>query len=652
MIAVFILTLIPSLLAYFLISKLKIRISSNYFKLGLCWFTGQYFFTIAVFILCLLFSLLTSNVLIKATLSILFLNVFFLFFFQEEIIAMVKNIFNTETIKKRFFNPLNLVLIVFCFLFSYFFFIPHLSYQNDTIQRSPIYWDYHWQMSLIQNFVHGDNFPPENEAFAGIPANYHYFWMVNASIYQAMGLNPVDAINFTSIIQFFFLLIILVGFSMEIFKSKLAGLIAVLLTISSSNLRFIEYFSGLSEQNIFKVFLDILRNSKHPWDVSQITLNSYGYNATMYNLFYFVEERQMIIGVIYLIVSLWLIYNRQQFSSKVLLLIGVLMGGYFIWHLHITLMVLAAICAVLVLDGDRKKTLIMLLGFGAVFLIHYLYFKGITHSEWFLKEINNYPKFNFNYSSMDGTAIAPLQSFFWYAYSYGLKIIFFPLSIFLLFKKNKKIAILIISIFIPTFIILNSLQLSPAFIHDNHKFHRPMNVVIDLAVAYAVFLLFFKQRRFYLYILGIIFAILLSISGIIELMPFINSRPTVVYAKYPNTISAAIRTNTLPSAVFIGEDNESIYLAGRKLFLAKYLRGHDEKVLNRKKRQKIINDIYNASDVNSFCFLTKKYEIDYIEYDRSANDLPDFIIDSKYFSALNNKNNQVIFVDSMKTCRS
>lgn len=649
MITAILLTVLPTLLVYILLEKTNLKIKSFYFKIVLSWFVGQYFLTFFVFFLSLLLNLFTSDVLFKSSVLILSLIIISLGFFKKDIIRISKNLLNIEK-QKTLLSPVNIFLISFCFLIAYVFYIPHLSYQDNVITRSPVYWDYHWQMSLIQNFVYGDNFPPQNEAFSGIPANYHYLWMVNASIYQSLGLSPVDTINFVSILQFFLLLLIIVGFSMEFFKSKFVGFITILLSVTASGFHFLDYFNRYKGENIYYVLKNILGNKMHPWDVSQNALSTSGYHATMYNLFYFLQERQMIIGVIYLMICAWLINNRKQFSTKSMLLIGALMGGYFMWHLHITIMVLFALCFVLIFDRVRKKTLIMLLGFGFVFLLHYLYFKGITKSEWFLPEINNFPKINFNYSSIDGTIISPVKSLYWYAYSYGLKILLFPLGMYFIFRKDRSKSILVASIILPTFIIINTLQLSPAFIHDNHKFLRPMNVAIDLIVAFSLYTIFFNKKRFYLNIIGSLSIIILTLSGFIQLMPFINSRPTVVFAKYESPLIDAIRVNTQPESVFVAGDEKSIYLSGRKMFLARELRGHDEKVLDKKKRQEIIDDIYDSADKNSFCSLTKKYGIDFMAYGKNKRVLPAYLISSTRFVTTNDLGEEVIFIDTKKSC--
>lgn len=130
-----------------------------------------------------------------------------------------------------------LVLVLFVLIFSISFYKPHLDLREGIIYTSPAYWDFQWHAPLIQNFVHGDNIPPQNESFAGMPSTYHFFWGFLVAIYSATGLDLVLGINYISIVSLFFLLIAIIGFGEELFKLLRIGILALLLTITSSNYR-------------------------------------------------------------------------------------------------------------------------------------------------------------------------------------------------------------------------------------------------------------------------------------------------------------------------------------------------------------------------------------------------------------------------------
>lgn len=650
MIFALLLTFTPTIAIYLLLSRFKFQIKSKFLLLSVCWFLGQYLFTNITFLIAVGLSFFTSNLLFKASLALLYFVTLFVLCSYSRINLIVRNALKHKKIR-HFFNPLNILIVLFCFLFSYFLFIPHLSSQNGAIYTSPIYWDFHWHAALIQNFTFGDNFPPQNEAFGGVPHTYHFFWGVLVGTYESLGMNLVDAINLISILSFFFVLLTLIGLSEEFFENKFIGIIAIVLTITSSSLHFIDYLKSVSNQNILSIVTNIFTTNAHPWTASFVTnVHSFNYNGTFFNLFYFIEERQLIIGALFLLLSCFIIYRRKELSNEILIITGGLMGSFFLWHLHITIMILCALFFLLFFDKDnRKKTILILTGFLIVFIAHFIYFKLITQSPWFTTT-NGFPKLNFGFSDQENKPFSFLHAFNWYSYAYGLKLILLPIGLSLMKIKNKKIFLSLSSIIIPTFILLNTIQLSPGSIYESHKWLRTMNIVIDLSVAYIVYQIFFKRVSNLLKILGVLIMFFLTISGIIELMPFMNSTPTKFYAYYPSSIIQLIKSNTSQDSIFVGNDENIIHLAGRKMFLGDILGGGFG--LDKERRQTIISDIYSSANLAIFCNLTLSNNVDYVELNESQKDHLPFIYNPDYFQTINDKNENVFFVDTKKTCDS
>lgn len=667
-------TIIPTLLLYIVLPKLGFKPKSNYLMLALSWFSGMFLFTIATFLVATFLSLFATSVLLKASLEILAaFTIILLFYFHKDLKhhfyhPLVKGGWGDFFLKFSSFKFVDILLIALCLLFPVFFFSPQLSLENNAIFISPVFWDFHWLMSLTQTFAFGDNFPPQNEAFAGLPANYHYFWMVITAIYEVMGLNLVEAMNYFSILGFFFFLIALIGIAQEIFHSKLAGFLAVLLTITSSSGYFIDYFLSHQSQNVTELIVGILTNASHPFFSAVYPTNGITYNGTMFNLFYFLEERQMILGVTYLILCSWIIYKRKELSNTILLITGALMGAYFLWHLYITIMVLGALLFILAFDKSRKQTFLLLVGFGIVFLPHLFYFKQLTHSDWFTKSITEVPRFEPGFSDQRGLPFSFQHALYWYAYSYGVKLLLLPISLLWFWFKNKKAAMVISAIIIPTFILINTVQLSPADVYENHKWLRPMNIAVDLAIAAFIVSIFFSakqnpaelhekwdktlQRTLSTLPIWTLIIFLLTASGFIELMPYLNAKPSQFFSYYPSPITAAVESDTPPKAVFIGVNDKEIFLAGRKVFLANQLRGHDT-ALDRTKRMQITTQIYTSRDLKSFCSLTKEYGIDYVEFlDSEKYPFREFLLTLPGFSSLNQNYEKVYFADADAACGS
>lgn len=596
-------TILPTLYVYTILSR---HIKSFLLKLSFSWLLGQCILGTFTYILAVIFSFFNiDTVLYKASIvffSLLLLTFAFLF---KNIFMLIKN-----PIK---FSLLQFFLLLIAFLFSYFFYNHHLELKYGYIFTSSVYWDFKWNAPVIQNFVYGDNFPPQNEAFAGVPATYHFLWFLLVAIYSATGLDLVFGMNGLGIIGLFFLITAIIGLGEELFKSTKIGILAVLLTITSSSLRFISYFKNMENHNIFQITKSILLNTEHPYFFSFVSGNPFGYNGTMFNMYYFLAERQLVFGVIFLIFFIWLVYSREKISNFHLSVIGALVGMFFLWHLYITIMIFVSLLFLLVFDKDKHKTLYLLLPFGFVFLLHVLYFKSLLSSVWFYPDVGHFPKINFNFPTMEGKyPFSIINAIGYYMYAYGFKLIFIALSIFFLRKKNKKLLITFLSVIVPTFVLINTVQLSPLTIYDNHKWLRSMNVVVDFLVAFAVYkVMIYRKGKLYIFV-GIVSIILITLSGFIELTPYFNPLKRNVYVGYASPLIISIRNNTDSRSVFLAREySREVQMAGRKLFLGIYA-GQDFR-LKKDLRYKIETDIYLSKSLDNVCILAKKYGIDYIE---------------------------------------
>lgn len=649
MIGAFLFTFLPTLFFYLLVTKADF-LKSQILKISLSWFIGQYLGTLIIFILSNILILFTTSVLTKASFLFLLALTISLLFLKADLIKLCRNL------KLTGISLPKIAIIIFCFICSYFLFSPHLSFIENKIYTSPVYWDFNIHFPIIQNFVFGDNFPPQNESFSNIPMTYHYFSDLLTAIYSSLGLDLVNSINLVSILSFSFMLIAMVGFCEEVFKSTTSGLIAILLTVTSSSLRFIDYFSRTDNQSLSQILNGVLGNTNHPFFFSFVRGNPFGYNGTMFNIFYFIAERQMILSVLFIILFLTLIHHRRFFSERLFLIAGILLALFWQWHLFATITVGASIVFLLFFLPERKKILYLLLGFGTISLFNFVYFHSLLKPEWFYKEILDYPKINFNFPTMlPDYPLSISNAIGYYFYAYGLKIFFLPISLFFLFKKNKQLFFLAASIIIPTFILANSVQLSPLSIYDNHKWIRPMNSIIDIIISVTIVNIFLKKSLIWK-TTAVISFLILTLSGFLELIPFVNSKPTNLYASYPTNFIQTIRENTPQKSSFLALGSKELHLAGRKLFLGN---SADEpgatsilnsNKFNKSQRENIARSIYSTEIVSEFCQLLLTNNIDYVQIIETAP-IYSKIRTFPSFTTLNEKGTLISFVDTNKGCK-
>lgn len=654
MITPLLLTTLPTLLFYFLLEKSNL-FKSSVLKLSFAWCLGQYISTFFILIFAIFLNLFTSSVLKKA--SSLYLVLLILSFIPLK--RELKQFLSLKEVKIQSSLLPKTIAILFCFIFPFFLFNPQLAHVEDKIYTSPIFWDFNIHFPIIQNFVYGDNFPPQNESFSNVPMTYHYFFDLLTAIYAASGLGLVGSINFISILSFSFLLISFIGFGEEIFNSTATGFIAVLLTLTSSSLRFIDYFSRASSLSLITTIKSIFTNTQHPFFSSFVEGNPFGYKGFMFDIFYFVAERQLIFGVLFLIFSSLALYSKKLLSNKACFLLGLLMGLFFQWHLFISIIIGLSILFLFCFSNERSKTFWIGLGFGVLFISQVFYFKSLLKPEWFYPDISDFPKISFDFPTfLPDYPFSLMNALGYYLYAYGLKIIFILLGFFMIFKKNKSLFILLISIILPAFILVNTVQLSPLSIYDNHKWLRPMNVIIDLIVAMALYKLFFQNRQIIWKIIGLSCFIFLTISGLMELMPFVNSKPSNLYASYPSEFIREVRENSHPQSSFLSLGSKELHLAGRKLFLGS---SHDEpgatsildsNRFNKALRERTIQEIYAVQKTTDFCQLVLSNNIDYVEFNSTNKDLPIYKGSQGFssFSARNEKGELITFIKAKEGC--
>jgi hypothetical protein len=219
-------------------------------------------------------------------------------------------------------------------LFSVAFYRPHLVQSPEAVGRSPIYWDFNVHAPIVQTFVFGDNFPPENESFAGVPETYHFFFDLLTAIPVSFGVGLADAFLLVSATTLFALLGSLAGFTEELAGTALPGMIAALLACTSSSLHFFtEWFSdGGSFLSPFRAAFD----ARHPYVFSFVKGTPFAYNGTMFNLFYYLEERQLVFASGFLLAAALLLATRGTWKTSACLAAGAFFGLFVFWHLFVT----------------------------------------------------------------------------------------------------------------------------------------------------------------------------------------------------------------------------------------------------------------------------------------------------------------------------
>ncbi len=652
-------TVLPTFAAYLVLHRTRL-VESELLKLAFAWFLGQCISTLVIFVVCVGLVGFTDGVLTKASMAYLLgLTIGGGLYLSRDtgVLASIAVRSNLET--RGFLNPWAWVPIL-CLAFSFRLLSPHLSQTGNGVATSEIYWDFSAHFPLIQTFIYGDNFPPQNESFSGVPMTYHFFYYLLTAIYGAWGLGLVASINLVSGMTLAMMLIAIVGLAEELLGSWKVGVLAAVLSVTSGSLDFMDVLPNANWDLLW-----LLGNRSNPYAFALNPGIPFGYNGNMWNVFYWIAERHLVFGVIYLIFVVWILSVRGRLSIAGAVLLGAFMGLFFQWQSFLTISAFCAMGWVLLFGReDRRSTLALLLGFTPVVLAQSLYLMSLLNAQWFLPEIHDYPRLNFNFASPhDKYPVTLGSALAYYAYGYGLKVLLLPVGLYLLWRRKDPVLVVLGGILVPTFIVMNTVQLLPMSVYENHKWLRPMNVIVDLLVAFAVVRVFFLgtgtlrtvwERR----LVGVAAIILITLSGTIELMPFLNARPPGVYALYPTPAIQAIRDNSPPRASFLSSEAVELHLAGRKLFVGN---PEDEtgtapliiaQKLNVESRRRISADVYASPDLGTFCALTVRNQIDFVDFSAVDQSRPIFRALSGFpqFSTEGKSNTRRVFVDARSGC--
>lgn len=643
---------------------LIVRLSSAPLIAATAWFVGQYAAAFGVYYVSVaLVKLGLSQVLFKAAAGLtcaagVFTALALRSRSSKSLRAAIKHF-------RSHIRVADILASVAAFTFAYLFFLSQLRTDEGVIKTALIYWDFPIHAPIIQGFSEGDNFPAQNNSLAGVPLTYHFFFDFLTSIYAALGLDLVGSVNTVSTVALGMLLACIFGLTTEIFGSRLCAGIATILAITTGSLRIVYDIQKISNQSFWEWILSI---SSHPYEVALLPTNVAGYNGNMFNMFYFLAERQMIFASIFLLVAMTVLYYRSFFSIGTLVGIGVAAGWFMQWHLFVTIAVVMMIATTGFLGKHRTASGALLLGMCC--LVGYLAFemRDFTRSDLFFADIKDYPRFNPEFATKDpldpvsGYPLTPLNFVWYYLFAYGIKFFIIPLGFIQLWKRNRDFAIITISLALPTFIAINTVQLSPLSVYDNHKWLRPLNLVLDVVVAFSLTTTFFSRGTFLKGALGVFLVALSTLGGAVELFPYllpIRETPREkIYSPRMSPLTTLIKSSTPRRAVFMTGNTLETHLAGRLTFFSN---PSDEGGatgmtvsfrINESSRGIVRARIYNAKTIESLCQTAHEHNVDYVEMSESSPTMLSYPPSAHWplISAANRYGELISFLDVAALC--
>ena len=525
-------------------------------------------------------------------------------------------------------------------LFSCWLMFATLNFKEGQFEISFKSWtDFGANVSLVQSFALGHNFPTEHPFFPGELIRYHFLFWFQAANLEFLGLNPVWSINLLSILSLVALLILIATFAEVLFASRTVGRIAASLFFFSSSLSYVPFLR--SQPGGIKGIISSVVHSTE-FLASGYPFRGETWGALSANVFAY--QRHLISGLGLLFVVMialvqryrsFLIESEPEATSEVIintsspeqsenkssesdnaqsqsarahstvmrqdlpafLFFGALIGLLPYWNSPVFLSGLAILGCVFLFLPLRLYMAASMVAAVAVGLPQVLLLRSgnvVTAS-----------MFHWGYTLEHPTLGLVLKYLAW---TFGLKWLLIAIALVFLSGFHRRLFLALSSLVVIVFFF----QLSTD-IFNNHKL---LNVWVTFANVYAAYALW-RIAKFR--IAGVAMAIILTIAtifgGVIDLFPLHND-PALTVPYKNDRLRQWLLENTNPSDIFLTHTllTHPILFSGRKIYLGYTLfawtAGYDVPA-----REAIYRRMFEEQDSTELIRLLNENKIAYVAID-------------------------------------
>jgi len=508
-----------------------------------------------------------------------------------------------------------------------------LNFSGGQFQISFKSWtDFGANVSLVQSFALGHNFPTEHPFFPGELIRYHFLFWFQAANLEFLGLNPVWSINLLSIFSLLALLVLIATFGEVLFDSRVVGRIAALLFFFSSSLSYLPF---LRAQHGFREALSSIVHSTE-FLASGYPFRGETWGALSANVFAY--QRQLIsgLGLVFVVMIFlvdryrWLLIGREKTAPSegntahpsgqseppeatrtqpipstevarkdlpAFIFSGVLIGLLPYWNSPVFVSGLAILGCVFLLLPFRLYTAAAVAAAVLVGLPQVLLFRSgsvVTAS-----------LLHWGYTLEHPTFMLVLKYVGW---TFGVKWLLIVIALVFLSGFHRRLFLALSSLVVIVFLF----QLSTD-IFNNHKL---LNVWVSLANVYAAYALW---RIAKLKIAGVAIAIVLAIAttfgGMIDLFALHND-PALAVPYQNDRLTKWLLDNTNPTDVFLAHTllTHPILFTGRKVYLGYTLFAWTAGY-NVPEREHIYGRMFEERDLSELTRLLHDNRIAYVAID-------------------------------------
>lgn len=463
-------------------------------------------------------------------------------------------------------------------LFACWLMFETLSFRDGKFLLAFKGWsDFGANISLLQSFVLGHNFPTTHPFFPGEPIRYHFIFWFQAANLSYLGLNPVWSVNLLSILSMGALMVLIATCAELLFESRVVGRLASILFLFSSSL----YYLPFLRTETFQTFIQRTEflPSGYPWRGESwgvLTISVLGY------------QRHLIVGMGILMVVLIFLIDKyrsreqerikpsstaldEQNNEELVRTPGVTSKQIDRSFLYAAVFSGALIGLLPFFNSPAFVASLAILGCIFLLLPYRLYVGsliltalalGLPQVFMLRTRTLGHSLFHWGYTLENPTILQVLRYLGW---SFGFKWVLIAVALIFLKNWHRKLFVAVSSLLAVVFLFQLSI--------DNFNNHKLLNIWTIFAAIYAAFgLLRVAKIGIPGVALSVVLVVLTTLGGVIDLFP-IHNDPKLVVPYKNDRLTTWVFENTKPSDLFLSQRwlTHPILFTGRKLFLGNTL---------------------------------------------------------------------------------
>lgn len=496
------------------------------------------------------------------------------------------------------------ILIGFFLLFAGWQMFSTFNMSDGKLQIANHQWsDFGSNVTLMQSFALGHNFPTEYPHFSGERIRYHFLFYFQAGNLEYLGLNPALSNNILSILSLVSMLILVMTLGVVLFRSRTVGRIGAVLFFFHGSLAFIPFI--FSKGSIGAAFNAALT-------ARDFLPSGFNYRGELWGVWsqvVFLNQRHLATSIgLLLLILVFLITrfraalaldevpnaaennqifdepdapeNNQTFDESnagdaaktedsgsgwlndtlkpvaPFIFSGVILGLLPMFNSAVFLAAFAVLAILFLLFPLKKQMLWMAATTALVALPQVIFLKTGNMRE------AGYSLFHWGYTIENPTILSVVQ---YLGFTFGFKWLLIALALFLATQFQRRVMIAVTSLIALAFFF----QFSDEVL-ANHKFLNIWLIIANLFVAYGLWRLWnmvLLKSHLTGKIVAVALTALILIGGIIDFFPIRNG----YWMEMPfenDRLVRWVRGETDPKAIFLSNRfvNHRIMLAGRRVF--------------------------------------------------------------------------------------